>query len=117
MTYFGHWGCKEDVADAFQIDIKQLKGCKIHIAWYGQGDYDGSAFVLFTHNDQLYEVNGGHCSCHGLEGQWEPEETTVAALRHRHDHGYCFNDYYVDGGLVKTTLNRWLKRRETLMNK
>lgn len=28
-------------------------------------------------------MNAGHCSCHGLEGQWEPEETTVVALRHR----------------------------------
>jgi hypothetical protein len=28
-------------------------------------------------------VNGSHCSCHGLEGQWEPEETSMKALEHR----------------------------------
>ena len=28
-------------------------------------------------------MNGSHCSCYGLEGQWEPEETDLEAIRHR----------------------------------
>ena len=35
----------------------------------------------------MWEVNGAHCSCYGLEGQWEPEETTVEALRYRVNNG------------------------------
>lgn len=35
----------------------------------------------------LYEVNGSHCSCYGLEGQWEEEETTVEALAYRLTNG------------------------------
>ena len=45
----------------------------------------GSAFVLFRKDGKLYEVNGGHCSCYGLKGQWFPEETSIEALTHRLD--------------------------------
>lgn len=39
--------------------------------------YDGSAYVLFEKNNKLFEVYGGHCSCFGLEGQFNPEEITI----------------------------------------
>ena len=52
-------------------------------ASYGGGDYEGDAFVLYRKDDGLYEVDASHCSCYGLEGQWEPEETTVEALAMR----------------------------------
>lgn len=39
--------------------------------------------VAYRLDGKLYEVNGGHCSCYGLEGQWEPAETSVAALKMR----------------------------------
>jgi hypothetical protein len=49
--------------------------------WYEDPDgYSGSAFGLFVMDGKLYEVHGGHCSCYGLEDQWEPEETTWEAL-------------------------------------
>jgi len=28
-------------------------------------------------------VDAGHCSCNGLEGQWNPSKTTADALRMR----------------------------------
>lgn len=65
----------------------QLDGATILLASYGTPDYAGYAFVLFERGGKLYEVDGSHCSCHGLEEQWEPEETTVAELRHRRDKG------------------------------
>jgi hypothetical protein len=77
----------------------EYQGVEILLASYGQGNYEGDAFVLFRKDGKLYEVNGGHCSCYGLEGQWEPEETTVDALRYRVEHGslgsgnYCGNDF------------------------
>ena len=76
-------------------DIETEYGCKIPddvkilLAWYGYGSYCGSSLVIFKQNDKLYEVNGGHCSCDGLEGQWDPEETTIAALRMRDVVGEC----------------------------
>lgn len=54
---------------------------EIVIACYNQQSYDGDAFVLYRRDGRLYEVNGSHCSCYGLEGQWKPEETTAAALK------------------------------------
>ena len=57
------------------------------LASYGTPSYEGYAFVLFERDGKLYEVNGSHCSCYGLEGQWEPEETNVEALLHRLDKG------------------------------
>lgn len=56
---------------------------EIILAAYGGGSYEGDAFVLFERDGKLYEVNGSHCSCYGLEDQWTPEETSWAALAMR----------------------------------
>lgn len=72
-----------DVAASFQVSEAQVDG--IIAALYGCESYEGSAFILLVREGKLYEVHGSHCSCFGLEGQWdeEPEETTVEALRKR----------------------------------
>ena len=124
MAYYGSFTCKEDLLMEFGLDGRygdrdkglgeELKGCKILLAWYGLGDYEGSAFVLFEKDNELYEVNGSHCSCFGLEGQWDPEKTSVAELRHRIEHGNLGRDGYYDGGVfdvpLKRILTRWEKR-------
>lgn len=44
--------------------------------------YDGSAFVVYSNDGVTFWVAAGsHCSCYGLEGQWDPDETTAEALR------------------------------------
>lgn len=74
--------------DAVPVEEKpKFKGAEILLASYGTPSYEGYAFVLFQRDGKLYEVNGSHCSCYGLEGQWDPEETTLEALRHRLDKG------------------------------
>lgn len=93
MTYidgFGAWdadetqhGTAEDVLKEFDAPATALDGAELLLAWYGTGSYDGNAFVLYKKDGKLFEVNGGHCSCHGLEEQWEPEETTWEALAMR----------------------------------
>ena len=121
--YKGNFECKEDVIREFTgcdpWDGKpstgsvedDVKNGKILLAWYGYGDYDGSAFVLFERDGKLYEVNGGHCSCYGLEEQWDPEETTLEALRHRIKEGSLGQDSYYDEGVfdkqLKGVLTRW----------
>lgn len=70
-------------------------GIDMLLASYRYGDYSGEAFVLFRRDGRLWEVNARHCSCYGLEGKWDPEVTTVEALRHRLDHGTLGLD---DGG-------------------
>ena len=42
---------------------------------YTYEDYSGDAYVLGYNkeNKQFFEVHGSHCSCYGLEGQWDEE--------------------------------------------
>ena len=117
--YLGDWKEKEDVFREFSSDYSELdsemkqemKNCNILLAWYGNGGYDGSAFVLFERDGQLYEVNGGHCSCYGLEGQWEPELTSDEALKYRVRNGELGQDTYYECGIfgeqLMTILETW----------
>lgn len=83
------WGTPEQII-ADKDDIEILLGS------YTYEDYSGNAFVLFRRKSdgKLYEVNGSHCSCYGLEGQWAPEECTIAELRHRLVNGRLGRDFY-----------------------
>jgi len=79
--------------------IETWKPISILFASYSYQDYSGDAFVLFERDGKLYEVNGGHCSCYGLEGQFAPEETDIDVLKHRLVEGklgcndYCGNEF------------------------
>ncbi len=68
-------------AEGTERDLTQWKDCKILFASYTYIDYSGNAFVLFEKNGELFEVNGSHCSCYGLEGQFEPEKTNLLELK------------------------------------
>lgn len=70
-----------------------LDGCEVIFASYGGAPYTGDAFVLYRKDGQLYEVNGGHCSCYGLEGQWDAEETNVESLKQRFEKGSFLTKY------------------------
>lgn len=108
--YIGEFKSKTDVRDSFErgSELKEeFKQVEILFAAYGYGDYCGTAFVLFRKDGQLYEVHGGHCSCYGLEGQWEPEETTIEAVLHQVEKG-GLGDFYDEGDWSKQ-LKRLLK--------
>ena len=49
---------------------------EVYLAYYSYEDYSGTSIVLYRQGDKYYAVHGGHCSCNGLEDQWEPEEYT-----------------------------------------
>ena len=79
-TYFGGFETQADMVRDFELTSEKLEGVEILYACYDGGGYDGEAHVIFRKEGKLYEVNASHCSCCGLEGQWRPEETVVAAL-------------------------------------
>ncbi len=89
----------EDIVDDFEIEMSELEGVNILLASYGYEEYEGDAFVLFEKGGKLYEINGSHCSCHGLESdsynggptQWQPEETGKESLLHRLNEGFLGN--------------------------
>lgn len=76
--------------------IKRFENKNILFASYGQDNYQGDAWVLFEENGKLFEVNGSHCSCFGLEGQWEEEEVVLAELENRLTKGTFGQDSYSD---------------------
>lgn len=100
----------EGMRDDFGITDEDLKGVEVLLATYTYEDYSGDAFVLFLRDGKLYEVNGSHCSCYGLSEsdysgdtttQWQPEETTVAALWMRMAKGHLADSDYDGGGFAK----------------
>lgn len=80
------WDKEEGDSWGFHEYAGELEDIEWIFATTSYRDYSGDAFVLFKRNGKLWEVNGGHCSCYGFEGQWSPEETTVASLSDRLNH-------------------------------
>mgnify|MGYP000969780193 CR=1 FL=1 len=94
--YYDNWSCKEDVARDFHTSEwpyepnPEVLAADILFAAYNYEDYSGYAMVIFEQNGKLYEVHGSHCSCYGLEGQWDPEPTdreTLLGRLNRTDYG------------------------------
>lgn len=114
--FMGWFSSVKDVEQEFSLGENSLSNVNMLFAWYGGGDYDGSAFVLFEEDGKLYEAGGSHCSCYGLEGQWEPEETLVEALVHRIKEGHLGRDGYYDGGCFGDELLEILERCSMVHN-
>jgi hypothetical protein len=94
--FLNNFDNQADVEREFELTPGELNNCKILIAAYNTGDYEGDAFVLFQEDGKLYEVHASHCSCMGLEGQFSPEETSVEALEHYITEGEWQHRQYVD---------------------
>lgn len=76
----------QDIRGQFDVEDGALyfpREDELLFALYDAHDYDGWAWVLFVRDGQLYEVVGSHCSCFGLEEQFDPEPTTIEALAMR----------------------------------
>jgi len=80
--FYGAFNSAEDVFSNFTVSDDDRKDVKILWASYENENYEGSAGVVFLKEGKIFSVYGGHCSCHGLEGQWEPQEITLAEMRH-----------------------------------
>ena len=92
-VYEGAFDSWADVCREFEevIDLPD----EVLLAVYESELYEGYADVIYRQADRYYWVSGSHCSCYGLEGQWDPEEYSaellVAALR-RGEHFYWADD-------------------------
>jgi len=54
---------------------------QVIFADYEYENYEGSADVFWRNADGTFGYqSGGHCSCYGLEGQWDPETFTAEQL-------------------------------------
>ena len=97
------WSDVSDIIHDFEAPPMYFANIEILLAYYSFQNYSGDAFVLYrnTNDGKLYEVNGSHCSCHGLEGQWEPEETNLEGLLHRFSSGKLGESDYSGPGFKK----------------
>lgn len=79
-----------DAYEAAQEDVDFV--ATLIIAMSDPSPYsDISLFVFLGTDGKLYEIHGCHCSCHGFEGQWQPEETTFEALAARR----CISEHWL----------------------
>lgn len=87
--YLNEWkeGNLKTLKKAFGLTDAALESVEILLASYSRDALCGEAFILFKKDGQLYEVNASHDSTDGMFDQWEPEETLLAALRYRLEHG------------------------------
>jgi hypothetical protein len=69
--------------DEFGVPLSERDSIEIIYAAYDISGYEGDAHVIFIKEGKLYEVNGSHCSCNGLDNSWIPEETSIKALLFR----------------------------------
>lgn len=92
-VYEGSFDSWSDVCREFDLVIDLPD--EVLLAVYESELYEGYADVIYRQDDRYYWVSGSHCSCYGLEGQWDPEEYSaellIAALR-RGDHFYWSED-------------------------
>lgn len=65
------YGSDQDKANLLEANPEPDK---VYFASYVDENYSGDALVAFRKGDKYYTAQGSHCSCYGLEGQWEPEE-------------------------------------------
>ncbi|WP_308636125.1 hypothetical protein [Paenibacillus silvisoli] len=85
--------------------IQKWEDINILFASYGYANYSGDAWVLYEQNGRLWEVNGSHCSCYGLEGQWAPEIVSLAELENRLMKGTWGEDNWSDNNFKERLCN------------
>jgi hypothetical protein len=104
----GNWS---NVQSDFRMTDAQPE--EVLVAAYGYESYEGSAHVLYRQGGSYFYASGSHCSCYGLEDQWEPEEysleTLIEALERSNGgmYGFCGRE----GQDLLPTLRQRLKRR------
>ena len=76
--FFRAWCCEASVRESFQIQ-KDWSDTILFATYEAEG-YEGHAYVFLIRHNKAYEVYGSHCSCFGLENQWDPQETTIDNL-------------------------------------
>jgi len=72
----------EDIVANYQVSQSFVDNYQILIAEVYRDGYEESSYFLLIEKSTggLFEVRGGHCSCYGFEGQFEPASTSIEYL-------------------------------------
>lgn len=98
---------KDEILDEFEFNGDRSK-IEILFASYTYEMYSGEAFLIVKKENKLYEVNANHCSCYGLEGQFDLEETSIKQLEFYLEKGHKFR-YYNGEDFIKEHLVDFIK--------
>lgn len=88
--YLNAFSDENDLLEQFSISASDIDGYTVLLASYDQGWYEGAAFVLLEHNEskELFTVYASHCSCYGLEGQFDMEPASIEQIEKLLDMDY-----------------------------
>lgn len=102
--YRGEFQQWSHVAESFSGECPQSEPRYV-FAEYQVPGYEGYSTVITSDDGEKFRVvEGSHCSCYGLEGQWEPTEHTKPEVEKMMEASYgFFHDNLAD-------LSKWLKR-------
>lgn len=114
--YINDWenSTKDEILDDFEFKGDRSE-IEILFASYTYESYHGEAFLIVKKENKLYEVNASHCSCYGLENQFELEETTIEQLKFYLEKGDKF-DYHYGKTFIKEQLLDFIKHYKEIEN-
>ena len=75
----------------------------------GSWGCDSASWFLLKHKEskEYFEFSGSHCSCHGFEGQFDLEETSLKYLQ-SNKFGFCGGGYDDDYASHKAQVKEFL---------
>lgn len=71
---------EEAIIAEYQCSVEDLEPYNVLVAFYSYESYSGDSYLLLQNRKtrELFVVTGGHCSCNGLEGMFEPSKTLAS---------------------------------------
>jgi len=81
-VYVGDFQCLNDLVQAFHLDAgerKHLTESTVVYAAYHAPSLENKAFVLYHFRGWWCEIYASDHPFHGLDGQWDPVETTLTS--------------------------------------
>lgn len=82
VSEFNQYQNEERDSNYNRIPVKMPETLHIFFSHYKYEDYSGSGY-LWGYNeetDTFFYNSGSHCSCYGLEGQWDMEDHTYEEM-------------------------------------
>lgn len=70
----------DDLCKNYQIEREHIDLYEVLFAEYQCGSWEGCSIILLKRGNDFFVVQASHCSCYGLEGQFEPMPTNKEAL-------------------------------------
>lgn len=94
---------KEKIAADYECDPQEVNKYEIILGYECYGNYEGTSYYLLydPKDNGLYEVSGGHCSCNGMDGQWDPTPLGSNAPSH----------WDVNEKVIQAALEEWRQSR------